>query len=299
MKSNESTIINLLKSKPYGIKYSEVYLYIVQIGVGGVGSEVTRQLSQMLATSKVPHTYLLADPDQIDMKNLRNQIFLQEEVGLKKAKVLGERYSAVYDINMYSYTTKYVEDVQELASLFSTDYLDREGYTNDLQFVPLLIGAVDNLYTRQLMNELFAIMDNIVYIDAGNESIIVPSDWRERPMQLWTDEELSDYKNSGWTGQVVCGAKLNGQYQPPLAEVYPDVLEETSTIIRPSEVSCVDLAASDPQRTIVNKFSALSVCTFLSEILEEYTVSNHVTQFHAKKGYMRTRDYMPQEHLEV
>lgn len=296
--TNESTIINLLKSTIYGRNYTQAYFYIVQIGVGGVGSEITRQLSQMLASSKVPHTYVLADFDHVEAKNLRNQIFLEDEVGLKKADVLAERYSAVYDLNMYSYTEKYVEDIQELASLFSSDYLDREGYTKDMQFIPLLIGSVDNSFTRQLMNELFNISNNIIYIDAGNESIIVPSDWRERPMQLWTNEELEDYKSSGWTGQVVCGVKLNGQFQPALAEVYPDVLEATDTI-KPSEVSCVDLAASDPQRTIVNKFSALAVCTYLSEIIEEYTVSNHVTQFHAMRGYMKTIDYLPPEQLEV
>lgn len=293
MKNNETTIINLLKSNQYGRTYTQAFFYIVQLGTGGVGSEVTRQLSQMLAASKSPHTYILADPDTIDKKNLRNQIFLEEEVGLKKAEVLAERYSSVYNLNMYSFTEKYIESHQELRTLYSSEYIVNSDYTGDLQFVPILIGAVDNAYSRIVMNDFFNTIQDIVYIDAGNESIIVPKDWRERPKQLWTDEELAEYNNSGWTGQVVCGVKFKGQYQPPFAEVYPDVFDETTNeSIRPSEISCVDLAASDPQRTIVNKYSSLAVCTYLSDIIENYTISNHETRFHAKRGYMRSLDFI-------
>lgn len=69
----------------------------------------------------------------------------------------------------------------------------------------------------------------------------------------------------------------NDIIQPPLCDVYPDVLANTDTI-----------KPSDPQRLIVNKMAAHAVMMYMSEILEDKCKENHTTVFHAKKGYMRT-----------
>lgn len=270
--------------------WENIYPYIVQIGTGGTGGYIVQHLAQMLGTLNCPHSYVLVDPDVIENKNLKNQLFLEEEIGEKKAEVLAERYATAYNLNISTYTEKYVESVNEITSLFSKEYLDagNGSFHYDVRLVPILIGSVDNGYTRQQLHKAFLELPSCIYIDSGNESVIVPQDWQNRPINEWSDEELSLYRESGWTGQIVCGIKMGKKIiQPPLCEVYPDILAATDTI-KPSEVSCSDLTSSDPQRLIVNKMAAHAVMMYMSEILEDRCIENHKTVFHAKKGYMRT-----------
>lgn len=269
--------------------YKGIYPFIVQVGVGGTGGYLVQHIAQLLGTSKVKASYVIADPDVIEEKNLGNQLFLPQEVGLKKADVLASRYSAAYGIDIGSYSDSYVEDIEQLRSLFSMEYMTmhNEGEQFNKLFLPIIIGTVDNNYTRRIMHELFSKMKTVVYLDAGNESTKVPDDWRTRAKSEWTEVELENYKNSGWSGQVVTGVNLNLFKQAPVAEMFPDILEDDDEI-RPSELSCTELTASEPQRLIVNKFAALSIANILTEIIEEHTISSHMTFFHAKKGYMRT-----------
>ena len=91
------------------------------------------------------------------------------------------------------------------------------------------------------------------------------------------------------------GVKINNEVlQEPVAHLVPDILEDIDTIA-PSELSCADLSASDPQRLITNKFASLAVSNFVQEILFEKTVSNQMTLFHARKGYMRSIEKQTQE----
>ena len=282
--------VNILQAaKDNWYDYEAFYPYIVQIGTGGTGGYLVQHIAQLLGTSKKPASYVIADPDVIEEKNLGNQLFLESEIGLKKANVLASRYSAAYNVSIGSYTDSYIEDVKQLQNLFLTEYVSVEATYRTL-FLPILIGCVDNNYTRKILNEFFRSSKRCIYIDAGNESVAVPSDWRVRPKSDWTEEEIKQYNESGWTGQVVTGVKLNLYKQPPLAEVFPDVLEDNDEI-KPSELSCTELSASEPQRLIVNKFAALAIANVLTQIIEEQTITTHVTFFHAKKGYMRSIVY--------
>lgn len=284
---------NLLENGKYR-KHNGIYPFIVQIGAGGTGSYIIQNLSQMIGTLEIPHSYIIADPDIIEAKNLRNQLFLEDEIGLKKADVLAERYAEAYNLNVATYTDKYLESKEDILRLFSKEYLDPRCSSYDVLLTPILIGAVDNSYTRQILNEVFKTMPNIIYIDSGNESPTMPSDWQTRSMNQWSAEELATYNDSGWSGQVVCGMKFQNQsfYQPPLCEMYPDVLEDMDSI-KPSGMSCSDLTASEPQRAIVNKTAALVVLNYLNDILEEKCVTSHITLFHTKQKYMRTFEYEP------
>ena len=286
--------IDLLKSNSVNNSYQELYIYALIVGTGGINSEFTRQALQTLGTSNVKHTVILCDPDTISESNLRNQIFLAEEVGLKKADVLAERYAEAYGVNIFSYSENYLEKVSDFTRLFDKSYMNTHEITSSVRLLPVIVAGVDNVYTRQVLNSVFEIMPNIVYIDAGNESTIVPNDWRTRPKNYWFSEELEAYNDSGWTGQVVCGVKISSSpsdYMPPLAKVYPEILE-TFDEIRPSELSCQALAASDPQRTIVNKFSALAALSFWSEIIEDKKITTHQIVYHAKERSMRGIPYM-------
>lgn len=280
--------------------YENIVYYILQIGTGGTGSEVVRQLSQMLTTSNAKHVYVIADPDVISEKNIRNQIFLEEEVHELKADVLAERYSAAYpNLNIFSYTDGYIETVEDVQKLLKPDYLEQTGIRlNSIKeyLLPIIIGCVDNVYSRRQLADAFEKLPKAIYLDAGNESVIVPKDWTERQdRSLWSDEELKAYNESGWTGQVVCGVKFHRYYQPSVIDAL--ILPENENTLRPSSLSCQDLAASDPQRTIVNRFSSMALLSYMSEIIEDKRITTHKTHFDAKKKYMRSEPYISIEEL--
>ncbi|KYD20580.1 ThiF family adenylyltransferase [Caldibacillus debilis] len=284
--------VNVLKAaKDNFYDYLDIFPFIVQIGTGGTGAYVVQHVAQILGTSKKKAAYVIADPDIIEEKNLNNQLFLSEEIGLKKADVLADRYSTAYGLDIGVYSDSYVESPEQLRSLFSMEYMsmydENERITSKKLFLPIIIGCVDNNYTRRIIHQLFQQMKTGIWIDAGNEATTVPPDWKTRPQ--WTEEEMAAFNESGWSGQVVTGVRLNLFKQDSVAEVFPDVLEDEDDI-RPSELSCEELSASEPQRLIVNKFAALIVARILTEIIEEHTISSHITFFHAKKGYMRSTD---------
>lgn len=266
-----------------------LYPFIVQVGTGGTGGYLVQHIAQMLGTSQIPASYVVADPDIIEKKNLGNQLFLDDEVGLRKADVLASRYSAAYGIDIASYSESYIESPEHLMQLFSKEYLTIENRMHHhVAVLPILISCVDNNYSRQIFHQFFENVPQCIYIDAGNESTAMPADWQERSKTAWTDEELQTYKASGWTGQVVTGVKLPGFRQDPVAVVLPDILTDDDEI-SPSEMSCSDLSASEPQRLIVNKFAALAILSVLTEIVEDNTLSTHIINFHAKRGYMRSK----------
>ncbi|AQQ55336.1 ThiF family adenylyltransferase [Planococcus lenghuensis] len=277
------------KDKTSWNDYEEIFPFIVQIGTGGTGGYLVQHIAQLLGTTGQPATYVVADPDVIEEKNLGNQLFLKSEVGMKKAEVLAQRYSYAYNLDIRSFTDRYIESVEDIRSLFNQDYMDvgQGGFSNKL-LLPILIGCVDNNFSRQIMHEFFQQYPGI-YIDAGNEATEVPADWQTRAKSEWTEAELQTFKESGWSGQVVTGVNLNLAKLPAVGEVYPDILEDNGSI-RPSSLSCTQLTASEPQRLIVNKFAATAILSVLTEIVEDHTVSRHVTFFHAKKGYMRSTE---------
>lgn len=282
--------INLLTAaKRDWYDYKEIFPFIVQIGTGGTGGYLVQHIAQLLGTSKVPSAYVISDPDVIETKNLGNQLFLPQEVGLKKADVLASRYSAAYGLDIGVYSDSYIESTNQLKSLFSTDYMHTKVNGRTTFVLPIIVGTVDNNFTRRIMYELFSSMKSCIYIDAGNENINVPQDWRTRPKKDWTKEELVAFKDSGWSGQVVTGVNLNLFKQAPVAEEFPDILSDQDEL-RPSELSCSELSASEPQRLIVNKFAALAITNILTQIIEDKTISTHITFFHAKKGYMRSTE---------
>ncbi|WP_201715490.1 ThiF family adenylyltransferase [Rossellomorea arthrocnemi] len=282
-------MINLLESEHTHSNKKKLFPIIVQCGVGGTGSNLSQQLAQMLTMFKQNAYYLLADPDHIEQKNINNQLFTASTVGKKKAEVLAKRYAAAYNLNIHSFTEGFVEDTNTLLSLYNTNYIDIPGDNYDTMILPILIGCVDNNYSRRVFHEFFEKSPTILYIDAGNESTTIPADFLQRPKDKWTYSEVEAYNESGWTGQVVAGLKIKGKtILEPVATRFPDIMEEDPDEIKPSELSCQELVASEPQRLGVNKMAAMGISLYLSELFECGTLSNSMTVFHAKRGYMQS-----------
>ncbi|MFD1609788.1 ThiF family adenylyltransferase [Oceanobacillus luteolus] len=280
-------MINLLEDK-WRTRHG-IFPYIVQLGTGATGSYTTQMVAQMMSIFKQDGFYLIADPDVIEEKNLKNQFFIKQDIGKKKADVLAKRYSAAYDLQIASYSEDYIEDYESLKMLFSNNHLKiSDDVRYDVLFLPVIIGCVDNNYTRAVIHEFFERAGRCLYIDVGNSAASVPSDFGIRPMTEWTDDESKSYEESGWDGQVVCGLKLQGEtILPPVAEVFPDILSDKDEIA-PSQLACSNIVANDPQRLLTNRMAAMSVATYLNELFQSGTISNHMTFFHAKKAYMKS-----------
>ncbi|MGO4695430.1 ThiF family adenylyltransferase [Paenibacillus sp. 2TAB26] len=260
-------------------KISKIYYYIVMIGCGGNGGYAVQRIAKMMsAFTGVSSFLMLADPDTVEEKNLLRQPFIGTDIGKKKADVLAKRYGGTYGLKIGSYSEAYIESIEQLDSLFShTDYLKTSG--KHLQKV--LIGAVDNDFSRKIMNDYFQKSDDLIYIDAGIEGVFIPSGNREP--EKWTKEERQEHVDSGYSGQVVVGLKKKGKViLPPLDEVYPI---DAKDAIPPSH-SC-GVEPYQPQRMISNENAALQISTVINELFASDSILIHVSNFSSRTGNCR------------
>ncbi|MCU4715834.1 ThiF family adenylyltransferase [Bacillus cereus] len=254
----------------------DIPIHIVQVGTGGTGSLVAQYVAQQMVTSRTTEIKgILADADSVEQKNLRNQYFIENEIGKKKADVLAKRYSNPFGIDLRSYSEEYIETTDLLMNLF-----DSLKANNKKETIKILISCVDNNFSRQQFHQFFNEQENIIYIDTGNDAVDLI---KGNP----SEEIIKQQEESGYTGQTVTGLRVKGEtILAPVAELYPDVLTDEDTIA-PSDISCDRVVESQPQRRITNQYSALAVNNMLNFIINQYLIVNHHIVFHAKKGYSR------------
>ncbi|WP_051051787.1 ubiquitin-activating E1 family protein [Paenibacillus sonchi] len=261
-------------------EYTKIMYYIVLIGSGGTGGYAVQRITkQMSAFSDVRSYLMLADPDVIEERNLLRQPFITRDLGLKKSEVLSSRYGSTYGLKIGSSAEKYIESVEELESLFShTSYLHSQR-----QYIQkVLIGAVDNDFSRKIMNDYFNHSDDLVYIDAGIEGIYLPENG-DKQEDEWTDTELEDHLESGYSGQVVVGLKKKGEViLQPIHGIYPI---DSNDLIPPSH-NC-GLEPSQPQRMIANEMAALQISILMNELFASNSIRTHVINFNAQLGNSR------------
>ena len=205
---------------------------IVMLGAGGTGGHIAPHLYRLLYSLKRPVRFILCDGDVVEEKNQ----------GENKARVLAERYSAVFGLET-EYVPSFVEDEEQLRTLLTPEYhlmrLPGHAYGVREPEQVILIGAVDNNKSRQLCHRVFYQAKELIYIDSGNGE---------------------------FTGQVVCGVRRGGKtYYPPIGMVYPDVLVETDKF--PTELSCAEASVSAPQSMAANITAATIVVDMIYNIL--------------------------------
>ncbi|MGV7000252.1 ThiF family adenylyltransferase [Priestia megaterium] len=252
-----------------------IFFNIIQVGTGGTGGYLVQRLSKLLyalsQNSEYHFKYTLIDGDQVESSNLMRQPFIEEDLLQPKAQVLAERYEAAYDIPIL-YRPAYIENAKEL-----TDLIYSEGYTFALH-VPVLLGCVDNNATRQIMDDVFNEVPNMIYIDSGIDA-------------MDTDRSIE----SGYSGQVVCGVKFNDRkYLGPVGEVYPNILEDMDTRL-PTQ-ACGQQMVYYPQRMQTNEVAASVMMGYLNTLLSDYEIVSHYTNFNART--MNTRPtYLAKEQV--
>lgn len=238
---------------------------IIVVGIGANGSYTTQHITQMLASYNLKDfKLLLADTDTFEEKNLNNQLCIRNDLGKKKASVLAQRYGNAYSMNIATYTLDFIETVEKLNSLF--DVLEGSiSETSVLPYKRILISCVDNTYTRKIFHDFFNQESDLVYIDSGVHTVYTPE---EKQQYKWTDDEWERHNASGYSGQVVLGIKQSGNVLlKPVAALFPDILDNFDNEIAPSKLSCTDLASSEPQRMITNKWASLAITSVLNNII--------------------------------
>lgn len=229
---------------------------ILIIGAGGTGGYVIPHLYRIAFASERQCRIIIADGDIVEDKNLIRQGFTFLDVGENKAAVMAERYSDVFGIET-EYIPDFIEDAEQLHDLLE---IPGPSYNYSHQPISILIGAVDNNRSRAMCHEVFQMMDDIIYIDAGNAE-------------------------SG--GQVVCGMKQSGKVMSkPVARVYPDILEDTEKF--PSELSCAERSVSAPQSIAANLFASTAIATMLYYLLIKGELKTTRIAFSANKLLMKS-----------
>ncbi len=212
---------------------------IVMLGAGGTGGHIAPHLYRLLYALDRPVRFIICDGDVIEAKNLVRQNFTPADLGENKARVLAERYSAVFGMET-EYLPSFIESEEQL-QLLLLPQVWRKGQYGGTQITELviLLGAVDNNKSRQLCHRVFSQAKELIYIDAGNGE---------------------------HTGQVVCGVRRAGKtYFKPIGDIYPDMLEDTDKF--PSELSCAEASVSAPQSMAANITAATAVVDMVYNIL--------------------------------
>lgn len=260
------------------------HYFIVQVGAGANGSHFISSLCQDIATYGVQKTFsyhqvgpfeytmYVCDADEVEKKNLKNQLFDEEDVGSFKVDALRERYSEHYNVP-FSSVPQYVTDLEFFQKLFTFPKENK-------RIIPVLIGMVDNNRSRQLMDEFFHsnYLDDLIYIDAGVEGVYVVPGKEERQ---YSQMEKQIAANSGFSGQIVVGFKRNGQvFLPPVGRVFEDILTDEETAF-PGQ-SCGEAIINNPQRCATNKFAAQIANNIMNTLFHTNEIGIHAVDFNAK-----------------
>ncbi len=213
---------------------------IVMLGAGGTGGHIAPHLYRLLYSLDRPVRFIICDGDIVEEKNLVRQNFTPADLGENKAKVLAERYSAVFGMET-EYLPGFVENEQELERLITPQVWRQDYSWTEIVEMVILIGAVDNNKSRKMCHAVFNRAKELVYIDSGNGE---------------------------HTGQVVCGIRRSGKtFYRPAAALYPEMLEETDKF--PTELSCAEASVSAPQSIAANITAATIVVDMVYNILAQ------------------------------
>ena len=212
---------------------------------------------------------LIVDGDTVETPNLLRQTFVPKDLGEKKATVLAHRLGAAYGLEIQAYP-HYLGHETDMTALV------KEG--------GIVVGCVDNPPTRKLLHERLIAYDDIVYLDAGNAGVPLPPGGTPR-----SRKERVAVREGGWEGQIVCGIRKSGETLMPFpAEVFEDLVDGDEPL--PSEApACGEVIQSLPQRHQTNLFAATVLMGYLTTLLTEGTVLNHISFFDARQGFVRSK----------
>lgn len=243
------------------------------VGLGGTGSFLVSSLLQMVGNSEVLSkntTITLIDGDTVEPKNLRNQKYLPEDVGSHKAEVLYQRYQDIYPDVALSYVPRYIESKEDLKKIFKSNSFTYAG-----QEITLLVGCVDNIKARRIMESLHDQRDfcrDLIYIDTGNGSGEELTGQTVISRSVLTTAKTP--KSNSYTAEYVLEELL-----PRPSFYFPHILTEEEEV---KTTSCGDIDPSTIQNIGANIMSASTVFGILNDIMNFNEIPGSLFVFDAK-----------------
>ena len=262
--------------KSYKLKFDHPGYNIFVIGAGGTGGYLIPNLAKIKAlgidnAKIVDFTLTVIDGDSVEVKNCKRQMFFDVDVGRNKAEVMSERYSEIYSTEI-GYVDQFVENAKQLEAIVC-------GINNN--FVPIIVGCVDNHKSRQIIHEFYKKSPVIFWLDSGNEetngqvvcgvnygnNIFVKRDRTlekaEKAIALQHDRMITERRNFDL---------------PCVIDMFPSILEDKETKFN-SEMSCAERAEVSPQNIFVNTMAAQLLMLYLRKIITNDGLKSFCTTF--------------------
>ena len=233
---------------------------ILVVGAGGTGGwfapKIAKIVSDALNKRIVEHqvNVVFIDADNVEMKNLRRQNFVQPDVGRNKAEVIATRYNhSVTNQNMrMSFIAAYMVDKsypipEEKADQFV--YIENV-MANCKKESYLVINLIDNMASRKAIHK-FCYNNGVDVIDVAN----------------------NDYN-----GQLNYAAYKSGLgHIGSFFAVYPDAAKDNDMIVLEN---CADADVQATEQLFnANDMAATILGTFLANALADGVIPHHHVSF--------------------
>jgi len=255
--------------------YSQIESVLL-VGCGGNGGHLAPHLCRFINVINQTREendkirLFFADGDVVEQKNLLRQHFISQDITKNKASVLAERYSAAFGMQI-GVVTKDLENIGDFGFFANS--------ARDLNRADLVIGCVDNVNSRKLINEWFTNSPNEdgfhwrsrFWIDAGNE---------ERTGQVICAYSPSSRATNGSEQINVFGelTQTEGEFSlPSVIEVYPELLSDEGVFN--SELSCAERAEAAPQNMQTNVTAATLIMNYAQKLILCEPLNSHGVEF--------------------
>ena len=223
---------------------------IVLVGLGGIGSQLVPSLVRYLAFRPEPRpTLVLVDGDAYEPSNRTRKVFAESAIGTNKAEALAEAYRGGLT-------------VQAVA-----DYLTEANVAAVIRDGDLVLLAVDNHWTRFVVDRHLATLDEVTLISGGNDE---------------TD------------GNVQLVRRRNGEFvDGGLAEIHGEIGRATEAEFA-ARNGCERQVEERPQLVVTNLMVASAMLNCLWAVLERGSVSYSEVYLDVIANAMRSRSWLRQ-----
>lgn len=237
---------------------------IIVVGAGGTGGYVIPNLARQVSLQNKlraveglhPHHLTIIEADEVELKNLTRQNFIERDIAKNKGQVLAERYGAAFGLTI-NYVPEYVQSRDQLYSI-----INQIQQSNGYNMIPVIVDCVDNNKTRMILEEAAKYMStqrrqDVFLLSSGNE------EWAGQVVCSFLPRQMD---NDNWKLSNVARRRSAQTFRTPLlTEMFPEVRNAEDKL--PTEMSCAERAVSAPQQILTNMVSANLLFTFLNTIL--------------------------------
>lgn len=235
--------------------------HILLVGAGGTGGYLAESVGRLLyadahadlAVDELHRLkFTIVDGDEVEPVNLLRQNFIEDDLGMNKAKALAEGLKAMFGADV-AHSGAYIASPDDLRALV--------GQTENV----VVVGAVDNNATRSIIERFVASRPHTVGIDSGNSVT-------DGQVVVYGDEKLL-----GVDRMKALDPKAKGPQVP--SALFPELTDFTGPNALPQDQSCELHAVHAPQHMATNMVAANVVLMLLNKVLHSSLFPTYVWRF--------------------